>query len=327
MNKNYLLASIIMLLSFTSNGQTATKLNFDGVDDVIAINNVTAATFTLEAFIKPLSSSPGGMKAFQGAGILDSDVAGPANDFIFSILNNKLSFWDGSSSVSTNGKITIFDGNWHHVAVVREANVGVKLYVDGILDNKTKNSSSTILNSNPKIYIGSTFAGGRFLNVDIAEVRIWNTARTENQISTNKSNELVLPQTGLVSYYKFNQGIAGGNNASETILIDELGLNNGTLNDFSLTGATSNWLSDNTLDLNNFDYLNSTIQIFPNPSSDFIQISALTTTENYKIYNVLGSMIKAGSIDDKIKINIQALTNGLYFLKLESGKAFKFFKE
>ena len=67
MNKNYLLASIIMLLSFTSNGQTATKLNFDGVDDVIAINNITAATFTLEAFIKVLSSSPGGMNAFQGA--------------------------------------------------------------------------------------------------------------------------------------------------------------------------------------------------------------------------------------------------------------------
>lgn len=272
------------------------------------------------------------MNAFQGAGILDSDVSGPANDFIFSILNNKLSFWDGSrisntNGINTSGNTLIFDGNWHHVAVVREANVGVKLYVDGILDAQKNYRSSTILNSNPKIFIGSAFADKRFLNLDIAEVRIWNTARTGNQISTNKANELALPQTGLVSYYKFNQGIAGGNNASETILIDELGLNNGTLNDFSLTGATSNWLSDNTLDLNNFDYLNSTIQIFPNPSSDFIQISALTTTENYKIYNVLGSMVKAGSIDDKIKINIQALTNGLYFLKLESGKAFKFFKE
>ena len=121
MNKNYVLASLITLLSFTSNGQTANKLNFDGVNDFVAINNVTAATFTLEALIKPLSNSPVGSTAFNGAGILDSDVAGDANDFIFSILNNKLSFWNGSSNVNTNGNITIFDGKWHHVAVVREA--------------------------------------------------------------------------------------------------------------------------------------------------------------------------------------------------------------
>lgn len=327
MNKNYLLASFIMLLSITSNAQNADKLNFDGVNDFVAIKNVTTATFTLEAFIKPLSSSPGGMNAYQGVGILDSDVGGPANDFIFSILNNKLSFWDGSASVNTIGNTTVFDGNWHHVAVVREANVGVKLYVDGILDAQKNYRSSTILNSNPKIFIGSAFADKRFLNADIAEVRIWNTARSGSQISTNKLNELVLPQIGLVSYYKFNQGIAGGNNASETTLVDELGLNNGTLTNFELTGSTSNWLSDTTLSLDAINPFANSIQLFPNPSSNFIQLSTLTKTENYKIYNVLGAVIKHGSIDDKIKINIQALTNGLYFLKLESGKAFKFFKE
>ena len=276
---------------------------------------------------KNLSSSPGGMKAFQGAGILDSDVGGIANDFIFSILNNKLSFWDGSSSVSTNGNITIFDGNWNHVAVVREANVGVKLYVDGILDTQTNSRSSTVLNSNPKIFIGSTYVDKRFLNVDIAEVRIWNTGRTGSEISTNKANELALPQTGLVSYYKFNQGIAGGNNVSETTLIDELDLNNGTLDKFALTGTTSNWLSDTTLAVGDFDFINSSVQIFPNPSSDFIQISAVTETENYKIYSILGALIKTGSIDDKMKINVQDLTSGLYLLKLESGKTFKFFKD
>lgn len=327
MNKNYVLASLITFLSFTSNGQTANKLNFDGVNDFVAINNVTAATFTLEALIKPLSNSPVGSTAFNGAGILDSDVAGDANDFIFSILNNKLSFWDGSSNVNTNGNITIFDGNWHHVAVVREANVGVKLYVDGVLDAESNYNSSTVLNSNPKIFIGSTYVDKRFLNVDIAEVRIWNTARTGSEISTNKANELALPQTGLVSYYKFNQGIAGGNNTSETTLIDELDLNNGTLNEFSLTGSTSNWLSDSTLAVGDFDFINSSVQIFPNPSSDFIQISAVTETENYKIYSILGALIKTGSIDDKMKINVQDLTNGLYLLKLESGKTFKFFKD
>lgn len=327
MKKNYFLATFIMLLSITSNSQTANKLNFDGVNDVIAINNITTATFTLEATIKPLSNSPTGITAYNGAGILDSDVGGSANDFIFSILNNKLSFWDGSSNVNLNGNTTIVDGSWHHVAVVREATVGLKLYVDGVLDAQANYNSSTVLNSNPKIYIGSAFVDKRFLNIDFSEVRIWNTARTSTQIAANKSNELVLPQTGLLSYYKFNQGIAGGNNVSETILIDELGLNNGTLNNFSLTGLTSNWLSDATLAISSFNSINSSIQIFPNPSSDFIQIASLNKTENYKIYNVLGTLIKTGSIENQMKINIQTLTNGMYFLKLDSGKAFKFFKE
>ena len=327
MKINYFLATFIMLLSISSNAQNAAKLNFDGVDDVIVINNVTTATFTLEALIKPLSNSPTGSSAYDGAGILDSDVGGNANDFIFSILNNKLCFWDGSANVNLNGNTNVFDGNWHHVAVVREATVGLKLYVDGVLDAQVDYNSSTVLNSNPKIYIGSAFVDKRFLNIDFAEVRIWNTARTVAQITDNRSNELVLPQTGLVSYYKFNQGTGGGNNVTKTTLFDELKLNHGTLYNFSLTGSTSNWLSDTTLAVSSFNSINNSIQIFPNPSSDFIQIATLNRTENYKIYNVLGALIKTGSIDKQMKINIQTLTNGLYFLRLESGKSFKFLKE
>ena len=327
MKKNYFLATFIMLLSLTSNSQTATKLNFDGVDDVIVIDNVTTATFTLEALIKPLSNSPTGSSAYEGAGILDSDVGGDADDFIFSILNNKLCFWDGSANENLPGNTDLFDGNWHHVAVVREENVGLKLYVDGVLDAQVNLNNSTVLNSNPKIYIGSAYVDQRFLNIEIAEVRIWNTARTLSQIDSNKSNELVLPQSGLVSYYKFNQGIGGGDNTSVTTLIDETGLNNGILMDFSLTGSASNWLYDGTLAVSDINLLKGAIQIFPNPSSDYIQIKALTKAEKFKIYNEFGEILKAGTTDDNMKINVQDLTNGLYFLKLESDKTFKFLKE
>ena len=327
MKKNYFLATFIMLLSLASNSQTATKLNFDGDNDVIVINNVTTATFTLEALIKPLSNSPTGSSAYDGAGILDSDVGGDADDFIFSILNNKLCFWDGSANENLPGNTDLFDGNWHHVAVVREENVGLKLYVDGVLDAQVNFNNSTVLNSNPKIYIGSAYVDQRFLNIEIAEVRIWNTARTLSQIDANKSNELVLPQSGLVSYYKFNQGIGGGDNTSVTTLIDETGLNNGILIDFSLNGSASNWLYDGTLAVSDINLLKGTIQIFPNPSSDYIQIKALTKAEKFKIYNEFGAVLKAGTTDDNMKINVQGLTNGLYFLKLESGKTFKFLKE
>ena len=84
---------------------------------------------------------------------------------------------------------------------------------------------------------------------------------------------------------------------------------------------------DGTLAVSDINILKGTIQIFPNPSSDYIQIKALTKAEKFKIYNEFGAVLKAGTTDDNMKINVQGLTNGLYFLKLESGKTFKFLKE
>ncbi len=56
--------------------------------------------------------------------------------------------------------------------------------------------------------------------------------------------ELIGTEFAIVAYYKFNQGLAGQNNAGETTLIDIVGGdNNGTLNNFALSGATSNWVS------------------------------------------------------------------------------------
>ncbi len=74
-------------------------------------------------------------------------------------------------------------------------------------------------------------------------------------------------------------------------------------------------------------FLNNTISLYPNPSSEFIQINGLTKTKNYTIFSVLGSEINSGVISDNDKINIQGLTNGLYFLKFENGNTLKFIKE
>ncbi|WP_335977678.1 T9SS type A sorting domain-containing protein [Gaetbulibacter jejuensis] len=69
------------------------------------------------------------------------------------------------------------------------------------------------------------------------------------------------------------------------------------------------------------------ITIFPNPSSDFIQISGLTKTEKYILYNILGTKIRNGVISDNEKMDIQNLTKGLYFLKFENEHTIKFIKE
>lgn len=72
---------------------------------------------------------------------------------------------------------------------------------------------------------------------------------------------------------------------------------------------------------------NSKVRLFPNPSTDFIQISGLKENEEYTIYNMLGEVIKNGTISENHKIDIRDFTIGLYFLKLRKKSTIKFLKE
>ncbi len=81
-----------------------------------------------------------------------------------------------------------------------------------------------------------------------------------------------------------------------------------------------------TLSTNSYSIKNS-IKSFPNPSTGLIQISGLSKTENYAIYNIIGSKINEGIISNDEKIDIRNLTNGIYFLKFENRHTIKFIKE
>lgn len=85
-------------------------------------------------------------------------------------------------------------------------------------------------------------------------------------------------------------------------------------------------INKSILGVNNIELTNE-LYIYPNPTSDFIEISSLTKTENYTIYDILGTKIRTGIISNNEKINIQNLTNGLYYIKLKNGKSLKFIKE
>jgi len=333
MKQIYLVLTLLSCLGLGA--QSGNSLNLDGTNDVVSINNVTTPTFTLEATIKVLRASATGTMAYNGTGILDSDIGGNANDFIFSVLNNKLSFWDGGSGRNLNGNINVVDGGWHHVAIVREANVGIRLYVDGVLDTQTTGVGAIVLNQNPKIYIGAAYVDSRFLNADMDEVRIWNYARTLTELDTNKSCELLGNESGLVSYYKFNQGVANADNTAITSLTDSSSNgNNGTLMNFTLNNSASNWRDTSlvttgdtcaTLSLNNF--ADNNYVLFPNPSTDFIEILGSSKVEKYALYNMLGQELHLGLAMKDEKIDIRHLTNGLYFLKFTNGNAIKFVKD
>ena len=97
-----------------------------------------------------------------------------------------------------------------------------------------------------------------------------------------------------------------------------------TINDFLFQVAI---VEDPSLSINGFTNTKSALQLFPNPAVNYLQISGLTKTETYTIYNILGAVVSHGNIANKERMDIKNLTNGLYVLKLKNGNAFTFVKK
>ena len=69
-------------------------------------------------------------------------------------------------------------------------------------------------------------------------------------------------------------------------------------------------------------YLDLNINIYPNPSSDIINVSNVDDFENFIIKNICGGISKIGSGS---KINIYDLNPGIYFIQIKN-KVIKFIK-
>jgi len=65
------------------------------------------------------------------------------------------------------------------------------------------------------------------------------------------------------------------------------------------------------------EFDNNSISIFPNPAHDVVNISNIKTPYTYNLYNVMGVIIKKGTLLNELEtINVNALQTGLYILKL-----------
>lgn len=94
----------------------------------------------------------------------------------------------------------------NHVAATFNGST-FRFYVNGNIFTDTTVTSSTIIPSNFDLTIGNDGdASTAFLGV-IDELKIWNTARTENEIRLNMHTRLAnSPSINLVAYYRFDEG-------------------------------------------------------------------------------------------------------------------------
>ncbi len=114
---------------------------------------------------------------------------------------------------------------WSHIALVFQTGTnGVKFYLNGSLLSQATASGSLTTNTG-EFAIGKQAPGNcdcNYFQGKIDEVRVWGIARTEQQIRENMHRTLSGTETGLISYWQFNEG-------SGTTAADSIGGNNGTL--------------------------------------------------------------------------------------------------
>ncbi|PWK19763.1 T9SS type A sorting domain-containing protein [Xanthomarina spongicola] len=60
-------------------------------------------------------------------------------------------------------------------------------------------------------------------------------------------------------------------------------------------------------------------KIYPNPTSDYLQISGLKENIQYEIYNTNGAKVSTGILEPNSQIDISSLSSGMYNLKLKDG--------
>lgn len=73
---------------------------------------------------------------------------------------------------------------------------------------------------------------------------------------------------------------------------------------------------------------NNKINVYPNPSSDFISISNLKETVQCRITNIAGQTVLSKVVDtNNNQMDIQELSKGFYFVEIQGKKTLKFIKK
>ncbi|MFZ4929385.1 LamG-like jellyroll fold domain-containing protein [Chryseobacterium sp. Mn2064] len=301
--------------------QEGAALDFDGVNDYVSCGNILPVSYTKEAwvYVKSLSSQ-------------NNIISGGDSDGLhaFWIPNGtgKLSAGHNGDWYAIEDTVPLSINTWYHIAVTYDAaTTTLKLYKDGQL-RATRTDIDPVEGGN-MVRLGAFNNAANSFTGTMDEVRIWNRALSLGEITSTMNCELPGPVTGLIAYYKFNQGIINANNASVTTLQDSSGNNyHGTLNGFTLNGNSSNWVGNSIINTGTTctTYLNvssveksTNFKFFPNPATNKVFLTSQQPILNVEVINFLGqTVIKQQVNSAKAEINLSSLTPASYWIRVKT---------
>lgn len=207
-------------------------LEFDGVDDEVSVSiaDFSYTSGTVEAWVRKDNWQDAVDDALFSNGI----GHGSSNSFYVSFhpavglhfrygggsdMNNSASY---SSISSTN---TLAANSWHHVAATWHndgSTTTLAIYLDGTQIHTTT-AGNLVLDGPTTFGISRGAFNSHYVlqGGSIAEMRVWDVARTETEIANNKDATLTGSETGLIGYWPLNDG--AGTSASNMVSEGALG--------------------------------------------------------------------------------------------------------
>jgi len=232
-----------------TNGSRGNALDFDGIDDYVALTGTFGgpswSEMTIEAWVK-IDAYGGSQSHYAVVAPIDTHFA----HFQFKsdgAGTDEMGFATDEGPVWLNTSQAPAAGEWEHWAMVGKSGES-KLYRNGVEVASNILVFDTISSTN-QLQIGNGFGGNRYFNGQIDEVRIWDQARTFIEIAAYRYSELdpgFYPR--LVAYYQMEDGL--GTDADSTTTLTDIagGDNNGTLTnmDGDVDWAGRLWNADST---------------------------------------------------------------------------------
>ncbi|MDD4082231.1 MAG: LamG domain-containing protein [Sphaerochaetaceae bacterium] len=210
--------------------QLGNALDFDGINDYIntgITDTITSLSFWFNGDSNSTMTLPAGhMEGTEWGGLVSqgtTDSTGWQLRRYATGLNTKLKI--GGTDYTVNG--LSFDGNWHHVVIVRDSiNTTTYVYVDNVL----KLEENSIWTTSGTLMLGKANQYPRMLRGDLDEVLIFNRILDDSEITqlyndgdglyANTGNSPF--DDGLIAGYHFDEG-------SGTTVDDLVGSNDGTI--------------------------------------------------------------------------------------------------
>ena len=205
--------------------EQSSSLTFDGSNDKVttnlSMNNWSA--FTYEVWVYPESS--GSREGVIGHNDIIEFGFNPANRIHFWTAKGSQVNWNFTSS-------TLPYNTWHHIVGVGDGTANsnnLKIYVNGVLkaEGGSAPSSDHYGSANYSVNIGAgaydPLNSTQYYDGNLDEIRIWNSARTLEEIKSNMFKHLDGDESNLQAYFKMSS-------ASGTTLEDNSpNSNNGTI--------------------------------------------------------------------------------------------------
>ena len=222
------------------------------------------------------------------------------------------------------------DGNWHHVAAVKEANT-LSVFLDCELVYQTNTLPSNFtLDQNLRI---GRWPGGAAPNENwqgaLDNIRIWDYPRSQSQLLAEKDCIYGNNVSGLLLHYDFDEGNPEQDNTGLTVVPDLSGNgNDATFMNFNLLGSQGNYICSNPfigpciVNVKEARRNLEGLELYPNPAQDFFTLELETPVSPGSLLNIYhsnGMQMRSVELEGNLltkEISIVDLAPGVWWVEV-----------